>query len=111
MEELMLITVIVLVAFQDKNDHKTQYAPGMELQVEKERADDLIARKLAKLKETSKSKGESGTKGKGGKPVNGKKGKPDSNQESDTTIAPEAKSENEVNNEQDATAESKGTEE
>ncbi len=56
MAEIILITIIVLVAFQDKNDHKTQYPPGTELQVEPERADDLIARGLAKLKEEPKTK-------------------------------------------------------
>lgn len=55
MEQLILITVIVLVAFQDKNDHKTQYTPGQELKVDKERADDLIIRGLAKLKRHRRS--------------------------------------------------------
>lgn len=69
MAELILITVVVLLAFQDKFDHKTQYAPGDELQVEKERADDLIARGLAKLKKAPKPKGQPGAKNTGGKSV------------------------------------------
>lgn len=44
------------MAFQDKFDHKTQYVPGTELQVEKERADDLVSRGLAKMKEEALSK-------------------------------------------------------
>lgn len=69
MAELILITVVVLLAFQDKFDHKTQYAPGDELQVEKERADNLIARGLAKLKKAPKPKGQPGAKNTGGKSV------------------------------------------
>lgn len=51
MAKKLLITVIVLMAFQDKFDHKTQYPEGTELKVDKERADDLVARGLAKIKE------------------------------------------------------------
>lgn len=51
MAKKILITVIVLEAFQDKYDHKTQYPVGAELQVDKERADDLVSRGLAKIKE------------------------------------------------------------
>lgn len=51
MAKKLLVTVVVLMAFQDKFDHKTQYAPGTELQVEKERADDLVSRGLAEVKE------------------------------------------------------------
>ena len=51
MAKKLFITVIALMAFQDKIDHKTQYAPGDELQVEKERAEDLVSRGLAKIKE------------------------------------------------------------
>lgn len=50
MAKKILVTVIVLMAFQDKIDHKTQYAPGDELQVDKERAEDLVERGLAKVK-------------------------------------------------------------
>ena len=35
------VTVIVLEEFQDKFDHKTLYPVGTELEVDKERADDL----------------------------------------------------------------------
>lgn len=56
MAKILLVTVVVLMAFQDKFDHKTQYAPGTELQVEKERADDLVSRGLAKMKEEALSK-------------------------------------------------------
>lgn len=35
MAKKILITVIVLEAFQDKFDHKTQYPAGTELQVDK----------------------------------------------------------------------------
>lgn len=45
------VTVIVLEEFQDKFDHKTMYPAGTELEVDKERADDLVSRKLAKVKE------------------------------------------------------------
>lgn len=45
------VTVIVLEEFQDKFDHKTMYPAGTELEVDKERADDLASRKLAKVKE------------------------------------------------------------
>lgn len=51
MAKKLLVTVIVLEAFQDKIDHKTQYPEGTELKVDKERADDLVARGLAKIKE------------------------------------------------------------
>lgn len=51
MAKKILITVIVLEAFQDKYDHKTQYPVGAELQVDKARADDLVSRGLAKIKE------------------------------------------------------------
>lgn len=51
MAKKLLITVIVLEAFQDKFDHKTQYPVGAELQVDKERAEDLVNRGLAKIKE------------------------------------------------------------
>ena len=37
------VTVIVLESFQDKYDHKTQYPVGAELQVDQERADDLVS--------------------------------------------------------------------
>lgn len=53
MAKKLLITVI-LEAFQDKFDHKTQYPVGAELQVEKERAEDLVSRGLAKIKEMPK---------------------------------------------------------
>lgn len=45
------ITVIVLDAFQDKYDHKTQYPVGKELTVDTDRANDLVSRGLAKVKE------------------------------------------------------------
>lgn len=51
MAKKLLITVIVLSAFQDKFDHKTQYPAGTELQVDEERAEDLVSRGLAKVKE------------------------------------------------------------
>lgn len=54
MAKKLLITVIVLEAFQDKIDHKTQYPVGTELQVEEERAEDLVSRGLAKIKEVPK---------------------------------------------------------
>ncbi len=50
MAKKILVTAIVLMEFQDKIDHKTQYAPGDELQVDKERAEDLVERGLAKVK-------------------------------------------------------------
>lgn len=64
------VTVIVLEEFQDKFDHKTLYPVGTELEVDKERADDLVSRKLAKVKEvktetakTEAEKAEEGEKG------------------------------------------------
>jgi len=45
------VTVIVLKEFQDRFDHKTLYPAGTELEVDKERADDLVSRELAKIKE------------------------------------------------------------
>lgn len=45
------VTVIVLKEFQDKFDHKTLYPVGTELEVDKGRADDLVSRELAKVKE------------------------------------------------------------
>lgn len=56
MTKKLLITVIVLMAFQDKIDHKTQYVPGDELQVDQERADDLVSRGLAEIKEEQPKK-------------------------------------------------------
>lgn len=56
MAKKILITVIVLSTFQDRFDHKTQYPVGTELQVEKERADDLVNRGLAKVKEVTPPK-------------------------------------------------------
>lgn len=44
------VMVIVLEEFQDKFDHKTMYPTGTELEVDKERADDLVSRELAKIK-------------------------------------------------------------
>lgn len=46
------VTVIVLESFRDKYDHKTQYPAGTELQVERERADDLVSRGLAGIKKS-----------------------------------------------------------
>lgn len=54
MAKKILVTVIVLSAFRDKFDHKTRYPAGMELQVDKRRAKDLVNRKLARVKETGK---------------------------------------------------------
>ena len=48
------VMVIVLEEFQDKFDHKTMYPTGTELEVDKERADDLVSRELAKKVETPK---------------------------------------------------------
>lgn len=45
MAKKLLITVIVMEAFQDKFDHKTQYPVG---------AEDLVSRGLAKIKEVPK---------------------------------------------------------
>ena len=50
------VTVIVLEEFQDKFDHKTLYPVGTELEVDKERADDLVGRKLANIKEVKAPK-------------------------------------------------------
>ena len=50
------VTVVVLEVFQDKFDHKTQYPVGTELQVDKERADDLVSRGLALIKEEEEPK-------------------------------------------------------
>ena len=50
------VTVIVLEEFQDKFDHKTLYPGGTELEVDKERADDLVGRKLARIKEVKAPK-------------------------------------------------------
>ena len=50
------VTVIVLEEFQDKFDHKTLYPVGTELEVDKERADDLVGRKLANIKEVKQQK-------------------------------------------------------
>ncbi|WP_018669004.1 hypothetical protein [Bacteroides gallinarum] len=52
MAKKILVTVIVLSAFRDKFDHKTQYPAGMELQVDEKRAKDLVSRGLARLKES-----------------------------------------------------------
>lgn len=62
MAKKILITVIVLEAFQDKFDHKTQYPVGAELQVDKERAEDLVNRGLAKIKEEIAPKESKATK-------------------------------------------------
>ena len=50
------VTVIVLEEFQDKFDHKTMYPTGTELEVDKERADDLVSRELAKIKKVEAPK-------------------------------------------------------
>lgn len=50
------VTVIVLEEFQDKFDHKTMYPAGTELEVDKERADDLVSRELAKIKKVETPK-------------------------------------------------------
>lgn len=50
------VTVIVLEEFQDKFDHKTLYPVGTELEVDKERAEDLVSRKLASIKEVKAPK-------------------------------------------------------
>lgn len=50
------VTVIVLESFQDKYDHKTQYPVGTELQVDQERADDLVSRKLTGIKKPEPAK-------------------------------------------------------
>ena len=50
------VTVIVLEEFQDKFDHQTLYPVGTELEVDKERADDLVGRKLANIKEVKAPK-------------------------------------------------------
>lgn len=50
------VTVIVLEEFQDKFDHKTLYPAGTELEVDKERADDLVSRELAKIKKVETPK-------------------------------------------------------
>lgn len=50
------VTVIVLEEFQDKFDHKTMYPTGTELEVDKERADDLVSRELAKIKKVETPK-------------------------------------------------------
>lgn len=69
MAKKLLVTVVVLMAFQDKFDHKTQYAPGTELQVDKERADDLVSRGLAKVKEEDPPKAPTDKKMKVEKPA------------------------------------------
>lgn len=51
------VTVIVLDSFRDKYDHKTQYPVGAELNVTKDRAEDLLNRGLARIKETTPPKG------------------------------------------------------
>ena len=43
--------IVVSKRFRDKFDHKTWYEVGSELTFDKERADDLISRGLAKVKE------------------------------------------------------------
>ena len=50
------VMVIVLEEFQDKFDHKTMYPTGTELEVDKERADDLVSRELAKIKKVETPK-------------------------------------------------------
>jgi hypothetical protein len=40
--------LVVLKLFQDKNDHKTLYKVGTEVEFEIERAEDLVKRGLAK---------------------------------------------------------------
>ena len=110
MGKIMLITVVVLVAFQDKYDHKTQYAPGAELQVEKDRADDLVTRGLAKLKVTPKAESKSGTTDAGGKPVKDKKDKDVQVKDANLSTAPLEEEKKEVKEEEDATAADQGTE-
>ena len=44
------ISIVVTTRFRDKIDHKTWYEVGVELQFDKERADDVITRGLAELK-------------------------------------------------------------
>lgn len=86
MAKKLLVTVVVLMAFQDKFDHKTQYAPGMELQVEKERADDLASRGLAKIKEETPTK----------EPKQPKGAKPAANPEPAENVGREVTAENAV---------------
>lgn len=50
------VMVIVLEEFQDKFDHKTMYPTGTELEVDKERADNLVSRELAKIKKVETPK-------------------------------------------------------
>lgn len=69
MAKKLLVTVVVLMAFQDKFDHKTQYPVGAELEVAKERADDLVNRGLAKMKEEAPPKAPTDKKTKVKKPA------------------------------------------
>ena len=62
------VTVIVLEEFQDKFDHKTMYPTGTELEVDKERADDLVSRELAKIKKVETPKEPKETKTEAEKP-------------------------------------------
>jgi len=50
-DDPMGIQIVVVKRFKDKFDHKTLYTAGQELTFEEERANDLISRGLAKLKE------------------------------------------------------------
>lgn len=86
MAKKLLVTVVVLMAFQDKFDHKTQYVPGTELQVEKERADDLVSRGLAKIKEETPTK----------EPKQPKGAKPAANPEPAENVGREVTAENAV---------------
>ena len=45
------VEIVVVKTFRDKNDHKTRYKPGTELVFDRERADDVVKRGLAKLKD------------------------------------------------------------
>lgn len=45
------VTVVITKEFRDKNDHVTWYSKGQEVVFDKDRADDVVKRGLAVLKE------------------------------------------------------------
>jgi hypothetical protein len=50
-ETLQSKVIVVLQRFRDKTDHKTLFTVGQELEFDVERANDVVARGLAKFKE------------------------------------------------------------
>ena len=100
MTKKLLITVIVLMAFQDKFDHKTQYPEGAELKVDKERADDLITRGLAKIKQEEPPKNQADEKNSAAEPPVAGENKEQEEKPAPEVTDPEKKQEDEPGTEE-----------